>query len=130
MTGTVLQGPFRGRDLGELSEAERAELLRTLRVDDPESASLLEAYLDRISPEWRGGPGASDEGTETGAGTASGPMSRDDAYPILGLEPGASEAEIRAAHRSPLQQLQPGHGGSTWHENGSACVRAKGCESV
>src|SRR3546814_13271157 len=79
MTGTVLQGPFRGRDLGELSEAERAELLRTLRVDDPESASLLEAYLDRISPEWRGGPGASDGGKETGAGAAGGPQHRDDA---------------------------------------------------
>jgi hypothetical protein len=45
---------------------------------------------------------------------SSGPMSRAEAYQVLGLQPGASEDDIRAAHRRLMQAAHPDHGGSDW----------------
>jgi DnaJ family protein C protein 19 len=41
-------------------------------------------------------------------------MSRAEAYQVLGLQPGASEADIRAAHRRLMQTAHPDLGGSDW----------------
>jgi hypothetical protein len=41
-------------------------------------------------------------------------MSRGEAYEVLGLEPGASEAAIRAAHRRLVRGAHPDAGGSAW----------------
>jgi hypothetical protein len=45
---------------------------------------------------------------------AGGPMSRAEAYQVLGLQPGATEGDIRAAHRRLMQAAHPDHGGSDW----------------
>ena len=37
-----------------------------------------------------------------------------EAYAVLGLQPGASHAEIKAAHRKLMQQHHPDRGGSDW----------------
>jgi hypothetical protein len=44
----------------------------------------------------------------------SGAMSRAEAYEVLGLKPGATEAEIRDAHRRLMRSAHPDHGGSDW----------------
>lgn len=42
------------------------------------------------------------------------PMSRQEAYQVLGLAPGASEADIRAAHHRLMRTAHPDAGGSDW----------------
>ena len=41
-------------------------------------------------------------------------MSRDEAMQVLGLRPGASEAEIRQAHKRLMRTAHPDSGGSDW----------------
>ncbi|MBV9784007.1 MAG: DnaJ domain-containing protein [Acidisphaera sp.] len=43
-----------------------------------------------------------------------GKMSREEAYSVLGLAPGAGEMEIRAAHRRLMRGVHPDSGGSDW----------------
>lgn len=116
LSGTVLQGQFEGRNLEELSFEDLQDLLRECRVNDPQSATVLESYLDRVhGADWRGAggeeAGSSEGGRTAGAG---GSMSRDQAYEVLGLKPGASDAEIRDAHRKLLIANHPDKGGSTF----------------
>ena len=119
MSGRVRgAGPQAGRELAELSRAELLALLADCRAGDPDSVPLLEAWLDRADPDWReagdgGGHGA--EGARAGpGGGAPGPMSRQEALAVLGLADGASEAEIRAAHRRLMRAAHPDSGGSDW----------------
>ena len=113
MSGEVLDGRFAGRRLEQLDLAELVELWRECRAEDAQSAAVLEAYLDRTQGEaWREAAGAAPGGN--GAATGGGSMTRDEAYGILGLEPGANEAEIREAHRRLMQKIHPDHGGSNY----------------
>ena len=43
-----------------------------------------------------------------------GEMSIEEAYEVLGLNSGASKAEIVAAHRKLMQKIHPDHGGSNY----------------
>ena len=62
MEGTILRGRFAGMRLDELGPGDLLALLRECRAEDEEGARLLEAYLDRVRPDWRdelaGGRGA------------------------------------------------------------------------
>ncbi len=108
LRGTVLEGQFQGRLLQELGLAQQIELLQECRVNDEQSAQILETYLDRIhGAAWRGG--------EDGARAQSGAgMTRDEAYEILGVTKGAKPDEIRDAHRRLMLKNHPDQGGSTY----------------
>jgi DnaJ-domain-containing protein 1 len=107
MDGLVLSGPFRGRKLSELATSEILALLASARIDDPDSAPLLEAYLDRAAPDWRAGE--SEAPPPTSGGTA---MSRAEAARLLGVAEDADEATIKAAHRRLMMKVHPDHGGT------------------
>ena len=114
MTGVIKEGPFRGAGLDQLNLEQLMELWRDCRAQDEQSAAVLEAYLDRAHPDdWRERvhPGE-DHGPAPGA--ARGPMTRDEAFEILGLDRGASPEEIRDAHRRLMQKVHPDKGGSNF----------------
>ncbi len=110
MNGEVLEGSFAGRRLDQLSLESLIMLFREIMDQDEESARVLAAYLERVHPGWR------EEAPEgaAGVGRADGPMTREEAYRILGLEPGAGPAEVKEAHRRLMSQVHPDHGGSTY----------------
>jgi len=122
MNGSVIQGAYAGRELAGMSQDEVMDLYATCLSDDSESARILETYLDRAyGPGWRqdyGHSGDSDgtaaDGEARNSGSQRYAMGRDQAYEVLGLEPGASDEEIRQAHRDLLKKLHPDHGGSEY----------------
>ncbi len=113
MDGEVLAGKFTGSRLSALALEDLVELLAECRAADPQSAALLEAFLDRHhGSAWRGAAGASDSGAE--AAPASGPMSPAEARDILGVDDSADSKTIRAAHRRLMQKMHPDRGGSAY----------------
>ena len=109
MRGRILAGRHEGVPLDALDVPTLTELLPDI---DEESRALLTAYLDRREPGWRDHA----EG-HAGAGrtaASSGKMTEEEAYQILGLQPGASAEEIGRAHRSLMKKLHPDQGGSTY----------------
>lgn len=115
MSGLIKEGRFRGRLLEDLSLEQLIDLWLECRAEDAQSASVLEAYLDRTQGEvWR--TAAEQSGHQTGprSATGEGGMTQEEAYEILGLEPGASPEAIHEAHRRLMQKIHPDHGGSNY----------------
>ncbi len=112
LEGVVLAGKHEGRTLGTMSQNELVELLREL-FSDSESRQLLETYLDSRFPVWRENAKA-DDGDGQGVAPGTGAMTKEEAYKILGLETGATAAEVRKAHRRLMQRLHPDLGGSSF----------------
>ncbi len=112
MRGTVRIGQFAGRELDELDDGDLLNLAREVG-GDPESVALFEAYLDRRLPGWRDNVEA-DQAAGTGGAANTGAMTDEEAYQVLGLAPGASDREIRAAHRRLMMRVHPDQGGSTF----------------
>ena len=110
LDGELRRGRLRGRRLSALPLAQLLDLLAEVRRDDPESEPLLEAFLDRRHPGWRSEGGSE----EAGAAGDDGAMMERRALEILGLEPGADEQAIKAAHRRLMAQVHPDRGGSAW----------------
>jgi hypothetical protein len=110
MRGRILAGRHEGVSLDALDVATLASFLAEI---DEESRALLATYLDRREPRWREHAQA-DPAAGHGVPPRSGPMTQQEAYQILGLEPGASVEDIGRAHRSLMKKLHPDQGGSTY----------------
>jgi hypothetical protein len=112
--GRVLAGRHRDRRLAELTFEQLLEVREDCRVDDAESVTLMEAYLDRFhGADWRGRQAGGQSSGDT-ARPAAAAMTREEAYEVLGLAPGASDGEIRDAHHRLMIKLHPDHGGSDY----------------
>ncbi|MGP9821021.1 DnaJ domain-containing protein [Salinarimonas sp. NSM] len=113
MDGTVLAGSLSGKRLSQLDEAALQTLYREAVASDPDGVRLLQAYFDRRFPGWRqDSQGDADAGAARE--TKPGAMTEEEAYQILGLEPGADAQAVRRAHRSLMMKLHPDQGGSTY----------------
>ncbi|GGE47361.1 molecular chaperone DnaJ [Agaricicola taiwanensis] len=112
MEGRVLSGKHSGRALRDLDLGQLADLWHEA-AGDPDTRALLEAYLDRRSPSWRQHREADAEPRGRGA-AGDGPMSADEAYQILGLQPNAGAEEIRGAYRALMKKVHPDQGGSAY----------------
>lgn len=121
MSGTVQVGAQAGRGLETLTFFELLGLREECRVEDPQSVSLLETYLERrYGADWRErAEGKEEAGASRGSG-GRGPrkpstaMSRAEAFEILGLEEGASREEIKEAYRRLMMKLHPDAGGTAY----------------
>jgi len=111
--GSVLAGSFAGRRLSSLAPDHLRRLYEECSTLDPEGLPLLEAYLDRRFSGWRE-DAQGDRDTRTRTHAQAGVMTKDEAYQILGLKPGASLEEIRHAHRTLIKKLHPDQGGSSY----------------
>jgi hypothetical protein len=110
LTGRILAGPNAGRSLDEF---DLAQLVAMIPAFDAESVALLESYLDRRFPAWREHAERDAAGGQRRA-PPRGKMTDEEAYQILGLQPGAGRDEIGRAHRALMKKLHPDQGGSTY----------------
>lgn len=108
VSGKVIYGEFQGIDLVNLGENETRRLLNAVS-SDPDSLALLESWLDKNRAGWREwlashpepGPGVEIDEDAT-------------AYEVLGLRPGATAEDIKAAHRKLMMGVHPDQGGSNF----------------
>jgi hypothetical protein len=112
MHGRVLAGRHQGAALDAL---DLSTLIGLIGEVDGDSRNLLMAYLDRREPGWREhAQYDAAAGNDSSGATFGGKMTEQEAYQILGLQPGASAQEIGRAHRSLMKKLHPDQGGSTY----------------
>jgi len=110
MTGTIVAGRLKDTPLDQV---EVSSLIGLLGEFDAESRDLLAAYLDRRQPRWRDHV-EDDAAAGRGGARRSSKMTEEEAYQILGLQPGASAEDIGRAHRGLMKKLHPDQGGSTY----------------
>ena len=110
LSGQIVAGPYAGHDL---SEFDLPQLTAMISGFDAESVALFESYLDRRFPAWRQDAQGDAAGGQ-GRAASSGKMTDEEAYQILGLQPGASRDEIGRSHRALMKKLHPDQGGSTY----------------
>ena len=80
----------------------------------PWPLNLLAGYLDGRNAGWRK-HAQRDANSRAGARPAAGgKMTEQEAYQILGVEPGASAEEISHAHRALMKKVHPDQGGTTY----------------
>jgi hypothetical protein len=111
MDGDILVGPFTGRKLSSLSDGELHKFMEACAAARDQSLALLQAWMDRSKPGWRGkwsGPAGSERVPVGGA------MSAKEARQVLGLGEAVTEEQIRAAHRNLMKQFHPDRGGSDY----------------
>lgn len=112
LDGEVISGPIRGARLSTLSFGFLSQLwheaciIKDSRkgVDDRHDQALLEAFLDWRFDDWRE------------ASTPQAQQAAVDAepYEILGIKPGASFLEVKAAYRRAAGVSHPDKGGNAW----------------
>ena len=105
MDGEVLRGRWRGQRLAALDLEALKSMYDEFQAAD--SQQLLGAYLDRRFPGWR-------DPEQQAAAAEPGNMDAQQALAVLGLEAGASEAEVVGAHRRLMQKLHPDRGGTDY----------------
>lgn len=108
LQGEVLKGRYQGWRLQDMDRAQLEELLAYCQAEDADSVQLLDSYLQRRFA------GESFNSGQQQATSGDGAMDRREALAVLGLEEGASNEDIVAAHRKLMQKLHPDRGGNDY----------------
>lgn len=110
--GRVLTGRLKGTLLSSLNEEQLLSFYLEISSDG-DSVALLVSFLDRYHPNWRENVDP-DSFRKQDSGSGIENMSRQEAYQILGVEPGVSQQEIYQAWRRLIKGVHPDHGGSAF----------------
>ena len=102
--GRILTGRYKGRRLSGLTLDELLGC-HTEVAEDGDTVRLLETFLDKTHPDWRAH-------AEEKVSESSDPLSRQEAYRVLGLEVGAGREEIREAYNRLIKRVHPDQGGA------------------
>lgn len=114
LDGLVLQGKHRDQLLSRLTLEQALEVRAECLAGDPDGVPLIEAYLDRVhGAAWRE-QGTRQQSSEGAAPRRATAMTREEAFEVLGLQPAATDAQIREAHHNLMMKLHPDHGGSSY----------------
>ena len=128
LDGEVTQGQFQGRVLSDLSPDELDALMDEVS-SDPDSVSILTSIFMQFRESAQNGQDHRAESgarqgrqQRSGAGgrrgddrqRVGGVMEAEEAYKVLGLQPGVSEDEILATHRRLMKMVHPDRGGSDY----------------
>jgi hypothetical protein len=114
LDGEVLDGAFEGQFLSKMTLDQLLQLLKECSAQEPRSAALLAAYLDRHHPTWRAQAGAATFTQEDFHADSTNTMSAAEARDILGVAADASKDEIIRAHRRLIHKFHPDRGGSNY----------------
>ncbi|MDG0996097.1 MAG: DnaJ domain-containing protein [Gammaproteobacteria bacterium] len=110
LSGRIKDGEHAGLNLQQLSQDQLIALHQNYCQLDPDSEQLLGNYIDRThGTEWR----AQNQSNKTEE-TSTAQLSENEAYAILGLEPGADKQSILKAHKQLMQKIHPDRGGSSY----------------
>jgi DnaJ-domain-containing protein 1 len=108
LQGEVLAGAFKGWHLQDMDRQQLEQFFTYCRSEDNDSLQLLDSYLQQRFP---GETFGATQQSTPGSGHS---MGRAEALAALGLEEGATEDEIIAAHRKLIQKLHPDRGGNDY----------------
>jgi len=109
----VLRGAVAGDRIEELDLAGLLAVRRECVAEEDEiGAQLIEKYLDGVSPGWRDELHRRRASAAPPASTAD--MTVEEAYDVLGLQPGADVAAVREAHRRLIKHLHTDQGGTDY----------------
>ena len=111
MNAEVIEGTYAGSRLQDLGLDALLDLYATCRRSDPQSAHILEAYLDREHVNWRDGESEPQGSRRAGSGTH---MSRAEALEVLDLDESADHKAIKEAYHRLMANHHPDRGGSTY----------------
>jgi len=111
MDGEILSGVSSGKRLSDLTANELKRFYKECEESDPEAIRILQAYIARERSDWEDAPRDQADAEQPKLGDA---VTVREAYDILGLEQGATKAEIVQAHRALMMQFHPDKGGSNY----------------
>jgi CysZ protein len=111
--GQVLTGPHRGRALEQVPTEDLLALLDLFYASDVATGEALEVYLERERGRKVRRPHAQVRNEDEQRPPVQ-RMVADEARAVLGVAPGASADEVRAAHRRLMQRMHPDRGGSDY----------------
>jgi hypothetical protein len=114
--GNILVGLHAGKRLSELDLKDVISFRSECEERDLKAVKLIDAFLDRTYEDWHKFAGIEDEYFANGeVGSDNfGPMSREEAYEVLGLGRDSTKDDVRRAHRQLMKKLHPDQGGSTY----------------